>query len=103
MTDKELFNLCTEVYKRTGWETNEVFFPEREWTEFGLIPPLYNSDYILDKLPHASYQMDVTSAGVKLTTFYTDDKWETVHADTPLKCLLKLTIALHEIGELTHV
>lgn len=105
MIDTELFELCRELYKRTGWDSYELakdhVTTSDGYDEWDL--PLYTSDYLLDKLPHASYQMDVTSVGVKLTTFYTDDKWETVHADTPLKALLKLVIALDDAKEIPNV
>jgi len=123
--DKELFELCKEVYEITEWETERFYWSDTRnpdkyieslrklqiidykprWlngkdNEDKHVVPLYTSDYLLEKLPNTSYQMDVTSAGVKLTSFYTDEKWETVHSDTPLKALLKLTLALHKAGEL---
>ena len=116
--DTELFELCKEVYER---------FPEwngtRDWIrEDGLIvdynvwktsTPLYTSDYLLEKLPkrvdndevnwldiYHEADPDCWRAGYE---YAKNDKWGDsydVVADTPLLALLKLTLALHEAGEL---
>lgn len=105
--DQELFDLCKEVYKRfPEWNDTLTLFDGEGYTRqpsfkkmlFDDETPLYTSDYILEKLPNASYQLDKTRGGIKLTSFYTDEKWETTHADTPLKALLKLVIALDDAG-----
>lgn len=71
--------------------------------------PLYTSDYLLEKLPRKIhrdawlnlYPMD--RGGNDWGASYDTDNDENlgfVFADTPLKALLKLTLALHESGEL---
>lgn len=82
--------------------------------------PLYTSDYILEKLPkfvegekHSSHLLCLqpNPIGAGFQAMYhlsiarptsTSQNTKYMHtADTPLKALLKLTIALHEGGELT--
>jgi hypothetical protein len=123
--DNELFKLCKEVYKRTGWDGDKQFayddtygdkwlryiaeFPHesREWRLENMIP-LYTSDYLLEKLQGVygwsdfSLTSDPTESGVVWQSLYhtydgMDYKYK---SDTPLKALLKLTIALSEAGEL---
>ena len=82
---------------------------------FSTICPLYTSDYLLEKLEVVGY-VDGPSKGVELMMDhhngwgwlahipeyyykYGGDKW-VGFSDTPLKALLKLTIALHKAGEL---
>lgn len=74
--------------------------------------PLYTSDYLLDRLcehrgkagvtvyhVHSTMQWEAFYAG-KSFDYGTDGQhWDT-QADTPLKALLKLTIALDDAGEL---
>lgn len=108
--DNELFELCKEVYKRTGWDkTKDSYKLYRD----GMPVPLYTSDYLLEKLPlyinreprdelsllkfdggwSAGYFRAMNSGnGVQ----YLADK--VYVADTPLKALLKLTIALKDEG-----
>lgn len=126
MKDQELFDLCDQVKKNTGW-----WDPTMEWLyadsdcECGHknMAPLYTSDYLLEKLPaqivshekegHKANLVqrkelndpdDVSRGNVYFawyTVYYEDDPADYgVHADTPLKALLKLTLALHEAGEL---
>jgi hypothetical protein len=87
---------------------------------YGFDAPLYTSDYLLNKLPISKkkwngypsqaiigLQLIKKSKGSKLLKM---DHWEASYwktrtyaiADTPLKALLKLTIALHDAGELPH-
>lgn len=117
MQDNELFKLCKEVYG---------LFPE--WTSEDLkligvgsnvsgevnIYPLYTSDYLLEKLEDVPVDyriMDSPSIEIhfggrkrklayKCRAYLGFDKDYEVYADTALKALLKLTIALHEAGEL---
>lgn len=131
--DNELFELCKEVYKRTGWkDTHDVIdFYEGKYTVqkdcSGYVDPfkngvywspLYTSDYLLKKLPPAIW--DETLDGTKVVCLLTinmqgsgeaiavytipyDEQFRGAYsntADTPLKALLKLTIALDEAGEL---
>lgn len=119
--DEEIFKLCKEVYKRTEWRDVEYLYfnsvggwvlehhgsqdeaNETLENEPGDWLPLYTSGYLLEKLPKSIngrqlngwYEDDCTTYG------YGQDVtvWH-YEADTPLKALLKLTIALHEAGEL---
>ena len=94
----ELFELCKEVYKRTGWETDELL------SHRGLVRvPLYTSDYLLEKLEEASTEYNV-QVYYSVVNKYWKALWVNYGspsiANTPLKALLKLTIALSEAGEL---
>ena len=94
--DDETLSLCKEVYKATFWEMSE-------W-EFGGVP-LYTSDYLLGKLKeYFTYENEIDFGVYYLREI---NEWEALvqdkgasTADTPLKALLKLTLALHEAGEL---
>jgi len=123
--DTELFELCREVYEKTGWDDDEL---EHCYTHNGAYPgkgececPLYTSDYLLEKLP-TWIEQDVNKldgidrarrVALQLRKWnYQGDKYfaeyhELYYAplfraesDTPLKALLKLTIALHDKGAL---
>ena len=115
MNDPELFELCKEVYEKTGWETGEyvnqdsgrfkrdgdnVFFVDRD-TVF------YTSDYLLEKLPRRIdlIQLDEKRGWLASHVFEGFGTGELKLrpqgiAETPLKALLKLTKALAEAGEL---
>lgn len=112
----ELFNLCNEVYRRTSWfGTNQQYLLTNSGqymvvdgngkpykSEKGLTNiPLYTSDCILEKLPVGislnSYHEDVKEWVAALTNGYRG-VIKTAHADTPLKALLKLVIALDDAG-----
>lgn len=127
--DEELFELCKEVYERTGWEHIDLKFwlrynyPESEY-EYKLEEvddlkrvgkldvPLYTSDYLLEKLPRSNDLFDEPC--ILAVTQYDSSQWQASYigytsdnlmqphiseiADTPLKALLKLTIALSEAG-----
>jgi len=114
-TDRdELFDLCKQVYEKTGWKmpksSRNRFYNikgslvknendrDDAWTF-----PLYTSDYLLEKLPK---QID----GKQLQGYFEDDcttygygrdvtvmHWEGL---SPIKALLLLTLALSEAGEL---
>ncbi len=105
--------LCKEVYERTGWKPTDW----QHGIEDG--QPLYTSDYLLEKLPAHFYGGTIamtaeTDEGPTRYSFFYEDNYETakvVHCknvrlqgwdDTPLKALLKLTIALSEAGELNN-
>lgn len=74
--------------------------------------PLYTSDYLLEKLPKEVWLDNFTPVRLFLDSngklggymFYYAHVggviWELGEADTPLKALLKLTIALDDAGEL---
>lgn len=111
--DNELSELCKEVYEKTGWDKSteiirkyslnkvpSVFTRPPKGMELGVLSgtiewqaPLYTSDYLLQKLPKKTWikhsELWVANLGrLHLTS------------DTPLKALLKLTLALHQAGEL---
>lgn len=124
--DKELYELCKEVYEKTGWKnthhlilhlvTPGVKDSEHigEWHNNGDFDeedgayPLYTSDYILEKLPKGikGNYLNIFSAGISSwyalygRTTTAKDTGLYGECDTPLKSLLSLTIALHEAGEL---
>ena len=136
LSDKELFELCKEVFKlEPKWTTNEAIFRlgERIWvSDHESIPvfesnenyktkylkklnigeepkepyevaPLYTSDYLLEKLPAATVLHKNKGTGQKGSKGYSarvHGTTDTYASDTPLKSLLKLTIALSEAGEL---
>jgi hypothetical protein len=99
--DPELLQLSKEVLDRTGW--GGVFVGDSL---------CYTSDYILTKIPHgikvdnAIWVFNLHSngtiwfAGTDLSYFSGDSPWM-FEGDTPLKALLKLTIALYDNGILT--
>lgn len=127
MDDLELFELCEEVYElELGWEFNgDYFVPDiyssdanakaiaslesiekdrvNGWLKLKNAVPLYTSDYLLEKLPFEEYDLFLaTNPGVGwwVESFDNEVNIPRVDADTPLKALLKLTIALKEAGEL---
>lgn len=111
--DQELFELCKEVYERTDL-VGDAIWPDGEYRT-----PLYTSDYLLEKLPN---QIEKDGVFYELIMrlplddyrfhYWSDAKRERLLTDnlgsgfvavsnTPLKALLKLTLALHEAGELS--
>ena len=127
-TKDELFELCKKVYELTGWDdygrsdwwtNNEEVIPDRDRNPTNSICPLYTSDYLLEKLPrHLNFKKQiwhllVMNGDVEETNWIADyvtvgrECWlhdkelaKLTEADTPLKALLKLTLALKEAGEL---
>lgn len=120
--DTELFELNHKVYDLTGWASKLWDTPQMIAVgkknkflqivnngEFNLFEldhfiPLYTSDYLLEKLPK---EINDETPGVywnKVQEGWCGDYGNmqrfAVYSDTPLKALLKLTIALHEAGEL---
>lgn len=102
--DKELAELKYSVEEATGWDLKQ--------------PDL--TSYLLEKLPRswwhetlqdATYRNLLHTGGIggnwvaSYKTMGNDEDIEglTGFADTPLKALLKLTIALHQVGELTNI
>ena len=108
-SENELYELCKEVYEKTGWEAPETYKaedgnPENDWQA-------YDTDYLLEKLQSWFCDMGANDFGQFYVTMlaygfiakvrsHDEDFSEQVSADTPLKALLKLTIALSEAGEL---
>ena len=115
MTDNtsadEMFDLCRQVYEATGWkDTHDKFRANGFKVTWGFSGwrrgevPLYNSDYLLEKLPrkNLSLMLDEISNLWRATwgrDLFSSERFRGV-SDTPLKALLKLTIALSEAGEL---
>lgn len=129
--DNELFELCKEVYEKTGWgatdnvfcqfqnhsspleqrnntlttiETMEGYYnlEEKSYIHQLELTPLYTSDYLLEKLlPISAISFGTLTNGL-IRVFYNPPMpdYQDYDSDTPLKALLKLTLALHEAGEL---
>ena len=110
----ELFELCKEVYRRHQfWAGTDMIFGKEVGRDWRIMPltlripkhnriPLYTSDYLLEKLlPITSIQLKRKASGdIRLFYFPEKPDYATYDYDTPLKCLLALTIALSEAGEL---
>ena len=100
--DNELFELCKEVYEKTGWNgsTLEKMALSMADSELHSECPLYTSDYLLEKLPATGYKGGILS--IKKYESVGDFMYGASYgvfgaehiADTPLKALLKLTISL---------
>ncbi len=108
----ELFELCREVYEKTGWKPTDW----QHGDEGG--QPLYTSDYLLEKLQQLAntdrnqlhlftdtnngYSAKMTISGGSYGE--EDYHWYEISDGyghrTPVLALLKLTIALSEAGEL---
>lgn len=119
--DKGLFELCKQVYEATGWAADMDKGVDYVWchetltrlpidwdtSDFHQHIPLYTSDYLLEKLP---YKIGEANSAIWLRLGKTRNSFTVCYmgsdlvclydfeADTPLKSLLKLTIALHEEG-----
>ncbi len=111
--DNELFELCKEVYGLTHWRLSISERPVEYWVqhddewdlEYGVVGipvdggvvPLYTSDYLLEKLHDATPTKEHS-----ICLDYFKGTCEAMgyglraSSGTPLKALLKLTIALHE-------
>jgi len=131
--DKELFDLCKQVYEKTEWKqqhdwymtdtaskTKVTYISHEGMTKntpdwYTEHCPAYDSDYLLGKLPKFSpvakgcylTVMEKQTPKDKREDFYwtagyfCGDGWSfTGQSDTPLKALLRLTLALSEAGEL---
>ena len=120
-SSRELFELCKEVYKATGWgQEPDISYLYKYWdnhdelcvisiekTDDALVPA-YTSDYLLEKLPRSvpndhnggSYWFDLCFGDSLMWHASYDNAFgdfiHDTHADTPLKALLKLTLKLHE-------
>ena len=106
---RELFDLCKQVYKATGWENDPYIkhlnkAPKYEH-RYGNAS-IYTSDYLLEKLPrqiegiplclwavgHSDWTAEYDGTG----QFEGVNERISMSSDTPLKALLKLTLKLHE-------
>jgi hypothetical protein len=122
--DNELLELCNKVHEKTGWDDKKFFYlkglsepiyltqlPPHASEE--IICPLYTSDYLLEKLPHVlnhkkdkngrSRFLTLSKGSMSAIARYgtVDDPAIWVRADTPLKALLKLVLALSKEGKLS--
>jgi len=130
MQDNELLELCKEVYLKLGWYPGNNYSEKvwvnnsagklaikttKEtgdyWQE---ICPAYSLEYLLEKLPKYIELFDEHADDylLFLRPNFKGDEWNAGYsglgtwmpyltdADTPLKALLKLTLALKEAGEL---
>ena len=109
----ELFELCKKVYELFPfWAGTDMIYGKEQDGGWKIMPltlsipkrnrvPLYTSDYLLEKLPETYNKQELMlwrsganswRAGYSPIESYRDD--------TPLKAILKLTIALSEAGEL---
>jgi hypothetical protein len=117
--DNELFKLCKEVFEKTGWDEQKFYFEtsgfdtavrqkigKPSFTTLKLTP-LYNSDYLLEKLPKIIDDRRITLQPVVVgwdasydLVEEADDSILDSFSNTPLKALLKLTLTLVEEGKL---
>jgi hypothetical protein len=107
MNDNELFELCRKVAKRTDWLCDEdasdyyFYWESNERGKFSVRHktecPYYSKD---EKLPPT-----IVARGVEFSTATriaaTSKQLIGTESDTPLKALLKLTVALDDVGELS--
>ena len=88
----ELFELCKEVWKRTEWYGDELPLKDEKPTED--FYPLYTSDYLLEKLPNDTGLFKTILSQDEHRYFANSEKQiGGAYSDTPLKALLKLTLA----------
>ena len=97
--DNELFELCKEVFERTGWGFIDGEFEDTRNRLTSDNQIIYTSDYLLERL----YSHDPAIERFNdewLATAVRDPKGSDYGEDgaTPLIALLKLTIALDEAG-----
>jgi hypothetical protein len=106
LEDTELFELCKEVVQRTEWGGTDYFYCSGNLThrsqmdddDFeGEVIPLYTSDYLLPLIPRGGGVIR-TSYRRKSQAFIAHGGGNNAYADTPLKALLKLVIALDDAG-----
>lgn len=107
LTDQDLFELCKEVYKRTGWEDKQL-----KWLIKGIVTnnpygekvsPAYTSDYLLEKLASAIESLDLYIArnfarGWYVSPSDTETNFGRVDGKDLRILSLKLTIALDDAG-----
>jgi len=133
--DNELFDLCKQVYEKTGWRDTldyqwmkeDLTIDNQRGTDTGVKGgwwyyeyiegqvPLYDSDYLLEKLPSVVQDTDdkifrvitmwingdgSTHAGYAEPYAHDDKYAHSQTSDRMVNTLLKLTLALSEAGEL---
>ena len=105
---------ATEKHAQQGYPKVTKYIGIRGKWEYGkqyglyIMYPLYTSDYLLEKLPkkynNGILLLAITNStqwGAEYYSFYPPErgaKTDVYISDTPLKALLKLTIALSEAG-----
>lgn len=117
--DNELYELCKEVYKRTGWRQEaDISLLYKYWDDYDelcvisieeaddSLVPAYTSDYLLEKLPRqiediplclwAAGRSDWMAEYDGTGQFEGANERISMLSDTPLKALLLLTLKLHE-------
>ena len=107
----ELYELCKGVYELFPfWAGTDMIYGKEQDGNWRIMPltlsipkrdriPLYTSDYLLEKLPLVSVEK-WNNEWIAASGRDTDSPKYGCIDDTPLKALLKLTIALSEAGEL---
>ena len=120
----EQFELCKKVYELTGWKQEpDISLLYKYWDNYDelcvisieeaddTLVPAYASDYLLEKLP-SPLIFNENDCAIEVRRTKKDKYMWSANirhsfgqyfkqiADTPLKALLKLTIALSEAGEL---
>ena len=136
-----LFDLCKQVYEKTGWIDDDINYYARwqkianlyakvnrwgydadsvryrnsptalQFKRENEVAPLYTSDHLLEKLPRFTiingkqYYLKMRAYIDNYAFLYVnlnneDDYIAAPRDNTPLKALLKLTLALSEAGEL---
>ena len=121
--NRELFELCKQVYEATGWKQSQNISQLYEyWDDHDelcvisiedaddALVPAYTSDYLLEELSVVTDHVSVTRSNKISIDASNDEKsnWYAncwfrsrrvqVKSDTPLKALLKLTLKLYEEG-----
>lgn len=119
--DKELLDLCQQVYEVTGWEDESlswfvqglgdkepwILHKKNKLDGYKNIAPHYNSDYLLVRLPKdiitdsSHTYLCLNRSMIDLWAAYYGDAagnkdTEVCRSDTPLKALLLLTLELHK-------
>lgn len=117
MQDKELIELCKQVYETTEWgrmdngTSADLYIRHGEivdWTSFGSAGmlnaalkrgwaiPLYTSDYLLEKLPPT---IELQKQGFsRYSASFPNHLGGLTLSDTPLKALLELVLVLKGAG-----
>ena len=110
--DQELISLCKQVYEKTGWKYGYAIRDNPKMSAYddtNVLGYMYTSDCLLEKLPFEirNQTIEVVGYAGHWEAAYSgarDSLWDTTikshGADTPLKALLKLTVALAELEEL---
>lgn len=121
--DMELYHLCRKTYKATRWKhtdfslekwpnsmavtrkATQILDPDNNEKHTSKVYPLYDTDYVLDKLLYKGIRVKVVGTyGVTFDSPHwraqIDNKFNEIseQGDTPQKALLRLVIHLAEAG-----